>query len=86
MGVLFYSNTMSLFSTLFIDEKAIIKGKIYNILLELNGLNQINRNLTEQIINSIENAVSESVKKKSKEWLSLVEHFDLPDQLYVAAV
>ncbi len=81
--MLFYSNTMSLFSTLFIDEKAILKGKIYNILLELGHLNMIDRRLSEQIIDSIDNAVSENPKNKFREWLDLVEFFGFPDQHFV---
>lgn len=75
---------MSLFSTLFVDEKAILKGKTYNILLEMNRLSLISRHLSEQILNSVDNAFSENPKNKFREWLELVEFFDFPNQLIVA--
>ena len=83
VGVVFYSNTMSLFATLFVDENSRIKNRLYNVLLELKNMGFIEKRLTMDISKIIETMYSENDVSRAKNWLHLTDEVEMKQKIFV---
>ena len=83
VGVVFYSNTMSLFATLFVDENSRMKNRLYNVLLELKNMGFIEKRLTMDISKIIETMYSENDVSRAKNWLHLTDEVEMKQKIFV---
>ena len=83
-GIVIYTNAISFVSGSLSDERSMIKKKKYGILQELNSQSLIDKSLTIQISDNIESIFNNSSLVHNEEWMHLIPHVKMEDQLMVA--